>query len=245
MKIVINPAYKQFESFVKSVPDIFNNEGVSIYAARNHIKVFEVDGVKINVKQYHVPFFINRIIYTFFRPSKASRAYEYGLKLISKGFETPEPIAYIQQRKSGLIHYTYFISFQSLYSRNMYEFGEGSLDGRENIVRSLARYTARLHEADICHKDYSPGNILFKETDGKVSFCLVDINRMSFKPVPIEKGCANFARLWGNEEMFRIMAREYANERKANLHQCIVWVLYYRERFWLKYKRKHEMPFSL
>ena len=94
MKEIINPAYGRFEDFVRRVPRIFSEEGKTIYKARNEIKVFEVDGVELNVKRYRVPLLINRVIYRFFRQPKAVRAYEYALRLVAKGFETPAPIAY-------------------------------------------------------------------------------------------------------------------------------------------------------
>lgn len=101
MKEIINPAYGRFEDFVRRVPRIFSEEGKTIYKARNEIKVFEVDGVELNVKRYRIPLLINRVIYRFFRQPKAVRAYEYALRLVAKGFETPAPIAYILFRKKG------------------------------------------------------------------------------------------------------------------------------------------------
>ena len=98
MKEVINPAYGRFEDFVRRVPRIFSEEGKTIYKARNEIKVFEVDGVELNVKRYRVPLLINRIIYRFFRRPKAVRAYEYALRLVAKGFETPAPVSYTHLR---------------------------------------------------------------------------------------------------------------------------------------------------
>ena len=85
MKEIINPAYGRFEDFVRRVPRIFSEEGKTIYKARNEIKVFEVDGVELNVKRYRVPLLINRVIYRFFRQPKAVRAYEYALRLVAKG----------------------------------------------------------------------------------------------------------------------------------------------------------------
>ncbi|MCS2332128.1 hypothetical protein NXW93_13990 [Parabacteroides distasonis] len=86
MKEIINPAYGRFEDFVRRVPRIFSEEGKTIYKARNEIKVFEVDGVELNVKRYRVPLLINRVIYRFFRQPKAVRAYEYALRLVAQGF---------------------------------------------------------------------------------------------------------------------------------------------------------------
>jgi hypothetical protein len=242
---VINPAYKQLAAFADTIPERFDKEGTSIHKDRNEIKVFDVNGTAVNVKRYKVPLFINRFIYTFIRPAKASRAYDYALKLRSKGFDTPEPVAYILSYKGGCIRQTYFISLQSPYFRNMYEFGEGALAGREHIIRSFANYTARLHKAGIYHKDFSPGNILFEDTEAGARFCLIDINRMEFKPVSIRKGCANFARLWGKEDMFRLIAGEYAKERKADKEECTDLILYYRNKFWNNYGKTHDITFEL
>jgi len=243
--VVIHPDFASYSDFIDRLPDIFHTGGETIYKSRNEIKVFDVNGVKINVKQYKVPIFINRIIYTFFCPSKAYRAYMYAFKLLAKGIDTPRPVAYILFKKTGLIHQCYFISLQSPYPRNMYEFGKGSLTGRESIITSLAHYTAQLHESGIYHKDFSPGNILFQQTDDEVKFLLVDINRMQFGPVSIRKGCANFARLWGKDNIFSLLAREYAVVRHADIDECTRWVFDYRKRFWKRYTRKYEMPFEL
>lgn len=242
---IINPEYEQYASFIRSIPQIFNQEGETIYKDRNEIKVFDRNGEKINVKQYKVPFILNRIVYTFFRKTKAYRAYVNALKLLAEDIESPAPIACIIIRKTGLIRQCYFVSVQSPYTRNMYEFGEGVLEGREVIIRRLAQYTAKLHEAGVYHNDFSPGNILFEQTSVGVRFSLIDINRMQFGAVSIKKGCANFARLWGSDEMFRLIAEEYAAARHAEASACIRWVFFYKRRFWRKYARRHEMPFNL
>ena len=93
MKEIINPAYGRFEDFVRRVPRIFSEEGKTIYKARNEIKVFEVDGVELNVKRYRVPLLINRVIYRFFRQPKAVRAYEYALRSGQESQTPWQPIA--------------------------------------------------------------------------------------------------------------------------------------------------------
>jgi hypothetical protein len=244
-KVVIHPDYAFCADFINRIPEVFYAGGETIYKSRNEIKVFEVNGIKINVKQYKVPIFINRIIYTFFRMTKAHRAYNYAFKLLDIGIDTHFPIAYIHFKKTGLIHRCYFISLQPPYPRDMYEFGKDSLTGRESIIRSLAHYAAKLHDAGIYHKDFSPGNILFQQTEDEVKFLLVDINRMQFGPVSIKKGCANFARLWGSKEMFTLIAKEYAVARNADPDECNHWVFYYRKRQWKKFARKYEIPFDV
>lgn len=245
MKIVVNPRFSSLRNFIEKVPSDFHLGGCTVYKARNEIKVIEVNGLHLNIKQYKVPFIFNRIIYSFFRPSKASRAYRYALQILERGFETPEPVAYIQTMRGGLIDICYLVTLQSPYSRNFYEFGEGDWQARKDILKAFALHTARLHEAGIYHRDYSPGNILFDKEGGKYVFSLVDINRMDFGPVNMEKGCANFARLWGKEGMFLFLAGEYAQARGFNKETCVRLVLQYREKFWNHYLAKHAAPYNM
>ncbi|MDE6821799.1 MAG: tyrosine protein kinase [Bacteroides acidifaciens] len=245
MKIVVNPTYDHLRGFIESIPNSFETEGRIIYSGRNLIKVMEVDGIEINVKRYGIPAFVNRVVYSFFRVPKGRRAFEYPQMLLQKGFETPVPIAYIEQRKCGLIDYSYFVSMQSPYQRNFYEFGNADIKHCKDVVIAFARYTAELHQAGIMHRDYSPGNILFDKINGKYHFMLVDINRMSFGRINVEMGCANFARLWGQKAFFRLLAKEYAQARHADEAYCVERVLSYRKKFWTYFAKKHTVKYNL
>jgi len=245
MKIVVNPTYDHLRGFIESIPNSFETEGRIIYSGRNLIKVMEVDGIEINVKRYGIPAFVNRVVYSFFRVPKGRRAFEYPQMLLQKGFETPVPIAYIEQRRCGLIDYSYFVSMQSPYQRNFYEFGNADIEHCKDVVIEFARYTAELHQAGIMHRDYSPGNILFDKINGKYHFMLVDINRMSFGRISVEMGCANFARLWGQKAFFRLLAKEYAQARHADEAYCVERVLSYRKKFWTYFAKKHTVKYNL
>ncbi len=243
MKIVENPQQSRFSDFVKSIHFQFDKGGTVIYKQRNEIRVFDVNGIPVNVKRFRVPGFLNRIVYSFFRPSKARRSFQYAMKLREKGIETPEPIAYILIKRGGLLYYSYYISKQVDYDHTLYEFGKGGISGREHILNAFAAFTARLHQKGVFHEDYSPGNILFKEKANEVEFCLVDINRIRFHNVSMHEGCSNFARLWGQEPFFRFVAKRYAEKRNFNPEECVKLVLSARERFWKKFTRKRPLPF--
>ena len=172
------------------------------------------------------------------------RAYEYAQRLVAKGFETPAPIAYILFRKNGLLGYSYFISLQSCY-KTLYKVGQCPVEENEDIFRALGTYMAKLHEAEVYHADFSPGNVLYVRTERGVKFSLIDINRMYFGPVSLKRGCANFSRLWGREAAFHLMAETYAESRHFDKAECLRWILYYRNRFWKKYVLKHEIEFEL
>jgi len=243
MKVVINPHLMQFSDFIRSVPCQFEKGGAIIYKSRNEIRVFDVNGSALNVKRFKTPFLFNRLIYTFLRPSKAQRSFQYAIKLKELDIETPQPVAYILLKRGGLLCDSYYISRQADYSRNMYEFGKGGVEGRVHILNSFAGFTADIHTKGVLHKDYSPGNILFKEENGAVKFCLVDINRMRFGNVSVLKGCLNFVRLWGQKPFFEIVVRKYANLRGVDPEACLKSTLRARKKFWKRYSRKHEMPF--
>lgn len=245
IKIDLNPKYKFLEKFVTSMPDLFSREGEVIYTGRNLIKVLESDGVPVNVKRYRTPNFFNRVVYSFIRPSKGIRAFTYPQRLLELGFETPEPIAYIEERRFGLIGLSYFLSIQSSYRFTFYQFGNADIHDCRDIIVEFARFTARLHDAGVYHRDYSPGNILFDQVDGTYRFCLVDINRMSFGSVGMKQGCANFARLWGQTPLFDLLADVYAAARGFDPKECRRLILKYRRQFWVRYRRRHPVGYCL
>lgn len=146
MKLVLNPSYCQLRNFVQKLPISFPTLGDCIYKARNELRKFSYEGQWYVVKNYKVPLFINRIAYTFFRPSKASRAYEYALKLRSMGIETPAPVAYIELKSGGLLQHSFFVSENCSYPRMMREFEEGGIAGREDILEAFAAFTVDLHK---------------------------------------------------------------------------------------------------
>ena len=138
-KIILNPQYKSLYTFIETLPQNFNAGGEIVQDRRNTIKKFKVNGLEINVKRYRVPIFINRIAYTFFRKSKACRAYNNAFEVIKRGFETPESIAYIEEFKGGLLHYSYYISLQCPYRREIREYYQGPLQGNEALMTAFAQ----------------------------------------------------------------------------------------------------------
>ncbi|MDD6641916.1 MAG: lipopolysaccharide kinase InaA family protein [Bacteroidales bacterium] len=234
-KIVVNKAYSELRPWVETIPQTFANSGQVIYDARNQIRVATApNGTQVNIKRYHTPAPLNRVIYSYFRPSKAERAYRNALLLQEKGVPTPVPIGYLLTTRHGLLAESYLITKQSPLTRRFYEFREHGIAGYEDIVKAFAYFSARLHQQGIYHKDYSPGNILFdKQTDGSIRFELVDINRMEFgQSVGIDKACRNFCRLWGKQDFFELLAAEYATARGWDAQQVRRLIIRYWKRFW-------------
>ncbi|GHT59936.1 hypothetical protein AGMMS50239_07730 [Bacteroidia bacterium] len=239
MKMLVNPAYSHLTSFIESIPDSFDKKGETIYDERNRIKVFDAGNEKIVVKSFRIPLFFNRIIYTHFRSSKAERSYKYALKLIERQINTPQPLAYIEREKNGLLADSYYVSVYKEYPGILRELRYHTLEEKKDLVNAFVRFTVDIHEKEVFPLDYSPGNILYEKKGGEYAFFLIDINRMQFKPVDMEAGAYGFRRLWGNEETIAFIAREYAKLRKFDEKKCEELALHYHRLFWEKYSRKH------
>jgi len=221
MEIVINPKYSILNSFIANIPTLFDQEGELVYAGRNQLKCYSVEGYDIIVKRYKVPHLINRIAYTFFRPSKAKRAYEYALKLLDLGVNTPAPIAYIEQKSFGLLNHGYFISIYEKDYTDIRPLMTG-VQTNDALLQELAIYIAEFHNKGVLHFDMSPGNILYKEVDHHFQFSLIDINRMQFLPkISDEKRFKSFKQLSDNKAVLTRIAQLYASASKLNETEAI------------------------
>lgn len=231
MKIVINQKYSSLNSFVENLPNIFNDQGEIIYKERNILKSYSIDGYDIVVKRFKKPHLINRIAYTFFRSSKAKRSYEYALKLLELGVDTPAPIAYIEQYKCGLLTHGYLIS---IYEKE-YSIIRDLMDGiqiDDDLLKALALYIANLHQNGVLHLDISPGNLLYKRVGDDVQFTAVDINRMQFiNDISTEMRYKNFNRLSENSEVLTKIAKYYAAATNLDEQEAIQKIIKYSAKF--------------
>lgn len=92
--IKVSPRHPEMRDFIERIPEVFEQEGQCVYIGRNVIKAFwiKVNGEdkEVMVKRYRQPYFVQRIHYTLFRPTKACRAYEYSFKLQANGLLPPK-----------------------------------------------------------------------------------------------------------------------------------------------------------
>jgi len=241
MKVVLNPEYSSLKGFVEHLPDTFEGQGKIVQARRNIIKSLNVDGLNLNIKRFRKPIFLNRIVYSFFRVTKASKAYHNAIKVIKKGFSTPAPVCYIEEYKCGLLSLSYFVSIQLSNIKEIRDYYYSKASNDKTLLSAFARYTASLHNSNILHMDYSPGNILISDNNGEFDFSLVDINRMQFSEVDINKGCENFCRLFEYDEAACFIAKEYAIARGFDADTCISLVLKYKHAFERKKARKKRL----
>lgn len=110
MKIEINPNYREIGNFLRALPQLFPKYGKVIRESRSTVKVFKVNGMQIEVKSFKTSTLINRVIYKYFRKSKAEKQYRKALRLITNGIGTPEPVGYVETSHKGLPSMSYYIS---------------------------------------------------------------------------------------------------------------------------------------
>jgi len=196
------------ENFMQNLPEIFQNGGTIIHNARNQIRVFDVNGHKINVKKFCIPPIVNRILYSLgWRTPKAQATYHNALEILKRGFDTPAPYGYRLERSGGLINFSYFVSEQVENMRPVRDAKDVPA-----LIKALARYTADMHAKGLWHKDFTPGNILFRVENGTYHFCLVDINRFRFcdGSLPEKAVRRNLIQPFYNDNDLRAFVEEYA-----------------------------------
>ena len=196
------------ENFIAGIPAAFNENGTLIHNARNQIRMFDVNGQKINIKKYCIPPIVNRILYSMgWRTPKAITACKNAQKILENGLLTPQPYGYIIERKNKIITFSYFISEQ-LQGVQPVGYGQHT----QQLIDALAKFTADMHKKGLLHIDYTPNNILFTKKDGNYAFSLVDINRFRFynRPIPMHTILTNLMKPFPEEEELISFVKAYA-----------------------------------
>ena len=234
MKIKI---HKKHESIADRIKEIANNGYKGIHTFRNRrntVELIDIEGTTFVVKRYKVPNILNRIIYTFFRKSKAQRAYEYALKILRNGISTPFPVAYMETSRNGLFHTGYFVSEYIPHpTLNTWNIEEHSKAETDRLVKDFINFTIDLHEKEILPLDYNPGNIFYYKEEGseQYRFALTDINRVKFGRLSRYKDSMHsFEQLGLPADKLHSILSAYCRRRGLDIEASLFVVLYYRIR---------------
>ena len=229
MKIILNPNYIPHEKAILQLVNRFFDEGnLIVQGSRNTIKSNFLENEKINIKFFQKPGIFKSIIYSFFRSTKAKRSFDYANYLIQHSIKTPNPIAYIEERNSlGLLGDSFYISQQIDYDFTIRELIHDPLfPERNSILEQFTEFTYSMHEAKVNFLDHSPGNtLIIKNEYNNYDFYLIDLNRMKFEDLSIEKRMDNFKKMWLSKQMVKIVAKKYAelsNWSEEKLHQLLL-----------------------
>jgi len=216
-KYELNPNHLNFKNDLFEIQKHFDKSDKSIHKARNELRVAPINGLDVVIKAFKIPHFINRVVYAYFRDSKAKKSYQNAIELIKRDISTPEPIAYIEHFKMGLFDKSYFLSKYEPYDFTIREALHHKIEDYKEVLEAFTDFTYDLHKKGVWHVDYSPGNILIRKKDDKYEFFIVDINRMVFRDINEYEGLENFNKLWAKDEDMKIMAKRYAS--LANLDE--------------------------
>ena len=249
-KFKFSPVIKSSRDILAFIKD-FNTSGELFgNGDRNIIKLFDLDGKKINIKSFKIPNLVNKIAYRYFRKSKARRSYEYATILLEKGIGTPQPIAFLENFNFVGLRDSYYASehlVTDLTYRELVEIPD--YPDHDNILRQFTRFSFELHEKGIEFIDHSPGNTLIKKNnDGSYDFFLVDLNRMEFhSSLTFEQRMKNLRRLTPIKEMVAVMSNEYAKlypeTEQKTFDTLWKYTADFQEQFYRKKRLKKKLKF--
>lgn len=242
---MVNESFSHIATFIDSLPSVFDTEGELLYSERNIVKRFVApDGTPIIVKRFKFPNPVQRFAYSFYRMSKARRAYEYALKLIEMGIDTPTPVGYIEQKRNGLFTYGYFISTENnnpdcRILRTDQEYDNGKL------AHDLMDFIAHLHELGVMHGDTNLSNFLYDKRGDHYHFAVIDINRSKFvtSPPSTSQCLHNLVRLTHIIPLLHYLVSIYAEARGWNPDESVAKVESMLHHFEQRRKMKHILHF--
>ncbi|RLA82853.1 MAG: hypothetical protein DRG78_06030 [Epsilonproteobacteria bacterium] len=238
--------YKVIESkyseFILNIKDYFSKEkNIVIYDKRNVIKVSEFNEQKYVLKSFKIPHIINKIVYKFFRDSKAKRSYENSVRLIELDINTPKPIGYIEFDTTFLFNESFYISEFFDYDFEIRAvFKDDNFENKVDILEKFVEFSYELHNKGVYHIDYSPGNILVKKIDDKYQFYIIDVNRMKFLDFDLDLRMKSMSKLTSVQKDNDFMAKYYSEISGINIDEIIEKFNFYldEQRKYLENKKK-------
>lgn len=224
MNCKINPDFTAYKDFIVNLPGRFNSEGETLYVGRNVVKTFSLDGVTLVVKRFKRPNIVQAVAYTFFKKSKAERAFLFAKLIRERGFNTPREVAFIEKKHNGLLQDSFFVATSCTLPQLSKLLRRPDFD--RNVAAQLGRYIVRLHEKGVLHGDMNLSNILYdRASDGSCTFWLIDTNRSAFKQTSKDDCLENLKRLTHERPLLEYIVRSYAIERGWNEDETVRGVM--------------------
>jgi hypothetical protein len=197
-----------YRELFEELRDYFFQATKILFDGRNSLKIIAYNQEDIVVKSFKIPHLFNKVVYTFFRDSKAKKSYDHSIKI---DHFTPAPIGYVEYFKLGLLHDSYYLCKKYDYDFTIREpLLDKNFEEKEKVLHDFAFFTYELHNYNIEHLDYSPGNILIKKLDDRYEFKIIDVNRMQFKNLTDIERLENFSKLWAQDDDLSVIIDSYA-----------------------------------
>lgn len=233
LKTVVADDFKRHADFISALPDAFaDGQGETIYDQRNQIRRFRDQGLTLIVKRYKPVNAIQRVAYTFFRKSKACRAYLFAREFRQRGIDTPREVAYIETGSMGLFRTGYFVSLEAAGTETHLLLREVE-DFSHELADAVAQQILAMHSRGVLHGDLNLSNFLCTEHDGHYRFTMIDINRSHFTDgMPTDEACLqNMVRITHRRDLYEYLIRSYARLRQWDEQQTADRALRLLEKF--------------
>ena len=219
MKVVVNPEFIALKGFVENVLSHSYNASETYRAFRNIVEDVTADGVRMVVKRFRKPTEFNRVVYTFIRPTKAKRSYNYSLRLKSMGIDVPAPIGYVEKKKGLFFHTGCYISLYTDY-RSVKDFeSPEKKDQMEQFLKEFTDFVVDFHSKKLVHNDFNVDNILYKVIDGHYRFQLIDLNRVQFNNHSLNKCAKDISSIHFDKKIMDKVISDYCRLRSIDLEK--------------------------
>ena len=133
------------------------------------------------------------------RVSRGRRAWDNAARLLTLGFDTPQPVAYGERRRAGVVRRSILITRELANAWKLHQFlyqfcgDPESREIRRSLMRSLGKLIAGLHRAGVHHSDLRSANILVEQATNGLKLHLVDTEAVRFRdPVTEPQRLKNF-----------------------------------------------------
>ncbi|MBQ4276992.1 MAG: hypothetical protein II750_02700 [Bacteroidaceae bacterium] len=233
-KYIINPRFADYEDLVRQLlPGRFDSAGQLIYDSRNKVRDIETAMGHIIVKKFRRPPLHQRIDYTLRRPSKAQRAYRYGVRLDELGLSTPTPIACVETYRHGLFTDGYVVTLPC-YDPDL-RILRREPDSHPDLINALMTFMVNLHQHGFMHGDTNLSNFLYRPDDSSPThyrITTIDINRSVWIEHPTQQQClANLMRQTHIRPLLASLVERYAQLRGWDVEECVKTVMHLLNQF--------------
>lgn len=216
MKLTIADDYQQYADFLNRIPTLFEQgEGTLLYKQRNEVRQMEHAGRTFVVKRYKRVNAIQQVVYTFFRKTKAERAFLYAQEFRRRGIDTPHEVAYLETGRCGLFTVGYLVTEACYWPDTALPLRE-TQDFDRPLARAVMQHVALMHQKGILHGDLNLTNFLYNQDAYGYHFAMIDINRSHFcDGWPTDEQCLqNMVRLTHRRDLYDFLVRSYARQRE-------------------------------
>lgn len=211
INITLSPRFEGLRKDLERLPELFVAADTSLREGRNSVRRMQLGGEELVVKRYRRIHCLNRLLYATLRRSKAERAYEHGLELLTRGIPTPEPVARVDVlcgcRLCDSYSITRYSSAVSL-TEAVKNFPHAEA---QRILSSFARFMLQVHDRGVLHEDLNAANVLYRKTEEGYAFELIDINRLKFRSrLSLSERLRNLRRLTDQTLPYLHVVERYA-----------------------------------